>query len=530
MHDRPPQPLPPPVPAVKVPASLPQALGARLRFDASARSGWREYAAVVSVVAALTGLGMLLPKSYYVQVGLLYLLAINVLSLRLGRGPILTAGVLVALTWEYVFAPPYFQFRIDHLQDLVLFGLYFAVALIAGQLTARIRAQARDEHMRQERATALFQFTRGLAEAKTLAEAAVAAARQVDELLGAKTIVAFAEENKLAIGTDFHGSFALDLREKAAAASALRDRQVTGCFTGSDANCAGYYIPLVRDDHAFGVLGVKLPTGEQLTAGQAELLDAFAQQLALVIERAQLRAAGEREKLLAESEKLHRALLESVSHELRTPLAVITATSEELAEAHLPGHADQVAEIHEAGLRLNRLVANLLDQTRLESGALRPHLDWCDPQDLVNAALESTRDALAGRAVETAVPENMPFVRADFALTEQVLVNLLLNAALHTPPGTPISIIAGLEAGGRRAFFTVSDRGPGFPPALRAELFGKFVRGSAAPPGGLGLGLSIVRGFVAAQGGEVLLEDHSGGGAQITLYLPHTSPENPPPE
>jgi two-component system sensor histidine kinase KdpD len=529
MNNQPPQPNPPLATAAAGHAS-PKALAARTRFDASAHSGWVEYAVVLGVVAALTGVGMLLPKNYYVQVGLLYLLAINVLSLRLGRGPILTAGVLVALTWEYVFAPPYFQFRIDHLQDLVLFGLYFAVALIAGQLTARIRAQARDEHLRQERATALFQFTRGLAEAKTLAEAAAAAVRIIDELLGTQTTVAFAEENRPTLGSDFHGSFTLNEREKVAAGYALRDRQATGRFTESDADCVGYYIPLIHDDHAFGVLGVKLPANEELTRGQRNLLDAFAQQLALLIERTQLRAASEREKLLAESEKLYRVLLESVSHELRTPLSVITASSEELAEAHLPGYVDQVAEIHEAGQRLTRLVGNLLDQTRLESGTLRPHLDWCDPHDLVNAAVESTRDALAGRLLEIAVPENLPFVRVDFALTEQVLVNLLLNAALHTPPGTPVSITADLEADGRRMFFTIGDRGPGFPPALRDGLFNKFIRGSTAPPGGLGLGLSIVRGFVAAQGGEVVLGDNPGGGATITLYLPHTTPDNPPPE
>jgi two-component system sensor histidine kinase KdpD len=513
-----------------VPLERPTGTFAKSRFDGSAPSGVGEYAVVVGVIAVMTVIGMLLPKSYYVQVGLVYLLAINVMSLRLGRGPILTAGVLIALIWDYFFASPNFQFGIDNFQDLILFIIYFVVALIAGQLTARIRAQARAERMREERATALFQFTRGLAEAKSLAEAITAAVRQIDGLLAATTTFALADEDQPTLSAGFQGSFIPDAREKAAALSAVHDRRITGRFTLTDADCAGYYVPLVRDDHAFGVLGVKLPAADTLTLGQRDLLDAFAQQLALVIERTQLRAAGEREKLLAESEKLHRALLESVSHELRTPLSVITATSEELCEAHLPEYADQVAEIHEAGQRLSHLVANLLDQTRLESGALRPRMDWCDPQDLANAAVANAQDSLAGRAVEIAVPENMPFVRADFALTEQVLVNLLLNAAVHTPPGTPVHIAAGVEPGGQRVFFAVADQGPGFAPSARKELFNKFARGSSAPPGGLGLGLSIVRGFVTAQGGEVILGDNPGGGAKITLYLPHTTPDNPPPE
>jgi two-component system sensor histidine kinase KdpD len=124
----------------------------------------------------------------------------------------------------------------------------------------------------------------------------------------------------------------------------------------------------------------------------------------------------------------------------------------------------------------------------------------------------------------------MTFVRADFALTEQALANLLLNAVLHTPPGTPVMLSAGIEFGGERMFFTVADRGPGFPPNARDQLFNKFARGATAPAGGLGLGLSIVRGFITAQGGEVVLDDNPGGGAKITLYLPHRAPENPPPE
>ncbi|HTB62146.1 MAG TPA: DUF4118 domain-containing protein [Opitutales bacterium] len=513
-----------------VPLDRPDGSTPLARFDGTAHSGWQEYAEVVGVVVILTSLGLLLPKSYYVQVGLVYLLAINILSLRVGRGPILTAGVMVAMIWGYVFAPPYFQFDIGNLQDLVLFVIYFAVALIAGQLTARIRAQARNERLQEERATALFQFTRSLAEAKTLAEAVAAAVRQVDELLQAQSAIAIADEGQPTLSAGWQGSYLPNEKEQAIGRGALRGRRATGRFTQAVPDSVGYYIPLVRDDHAFGVLGVNMPAKEMLTLGQRDLLDAFAGQLALVVERAQLRAASEREKLLAESEKLHRALLESVSHELRTPLSVITATSEELAEAHLPEHAEQVAEIHQAGMRLNRLVANLLDQTRLESGALRAHVDWCDPQDLVNAAVESAQDSLAGREVTINVPEGMPFIRADFALTEQVLVNLLLNAAVHTPAGTSVAISAGVEPDGRRVFFGVADNGPGFASAMREELFNKFARGHAAPPGGLGLGLSIVRGFVSAQGGEVVIGDNPGGGAKITFYLPHTTPENPPPE
>jgi two-component system sensor histidine kinase KdpD len=229
--------------------------------------------------------------------------------------------------------------------------------------------------------------------------------------------------------------------------------------------------------------------------------------------------------LLAESEKLHRALFDSVSHELRTPLAVINASTDSLAGADPNLSGQLVNEIRTAVRRLNRLVGNLLNQSRLESGTLKPRLDWCDAGDIVNAAVESTRDALTGHPLAVAMPDDMPPVRADFALAEHVLANLLLNAANHTPPATPVFLTAGIEPGGQRMFFTVADRGPGFSPAMRGRLFKKFIQDDATRTAGLGLGLSIVRGFAVAQGGEVVASENPGGGAMITVYLPHPPPK-----
>jgi two-component system sensor histidine kinase KdpD len=186
-----------------------------------------------------------------------------------------------------------------------------------------------------------------------------------------------------------------------------------------------------------------------------------------------------------------------------------------------------VGEIRTAARRLNRLVGNLLDQTRLETGALEPRMDWCDPGDIVNAALDDVRDSLEGHPVELSLPDDLPPIQTDFALTEQALANLLLNASVHTPAATPISVAVGLERGGDRMFFTVSDRGPGLPPALKERPFEKFARGNAARAGGLGLGLSIVRGFITAQGGEVVARENPSGGAVFTIYLSHRAGEAP---
>ena len=178
-------------------------------------------------------------------------------------------------------------------------------------------------------------------------------------------------------------------------------------------------------------------------------------------------------------------------------------------------------EIRTATRRLNRLVNNLLDQTRLESGALKPKLDWCDAHDLVNAALDGIRDSLAAHPLEVSLPDDLPLFRADTALMEQVIANLLLNSAHHTPADTPIFLAAGIDHARARVYLTVADRGPGLPPAMRERLFQKFQRGDAARAGGLGLGLSIIRGFVVAQGGEIVAGENPGGGAVFTVYLPY---------
>ncbi len=502
----------------------------RFPFEWKGHSRPVEYALAVGTVAAVTVASRLVVDALgYHSVGVLYLLAVIGLSLRVGRGPVLAAGLLGAAAWDYLFIPPQFTFVIGSFDDIMLFVATIGVSLVAGQLTSRIRAQSRNERMREERATALFHLTRALAAAKTLDDAVFAALRQADELFGAQTSLALAD-GAGGIAPHFAGSYVLEEKERAVADWVFRNRRMAGRFTDTLPASTGYYVPLLREDGAVGVLGIRRPPEEVLTLAQRDLIEVFARQLALSVESETLRAAGEREKLLAESEKLYHVLLDSVSHELRTPLAVIAAVFENIGRADAALRASLVGEGRTALDRLNRLVKNLLDQTRLESGALRPHEVWCSAHDLVEAARASTREALAGHPLEVVIPDDLPPLFADFPLTEEALANLLLNAAVHTPAATPIFLTAGTERGGQRIFFTVADRGPGFPPAMRERLFKKFARGDAARAGGLGLGLSIVRGFIVAQGGEVVVGENPGGGAVITIYLPHRAAEDPPRE
>jgi two-component system, OmpR family, sensor histidine kinase KdpD len=498
-------------------------------FEPTPKSELREYGMAAATVFAITVGTVLFPSRYYLAAGLVYLLGIIFLSLKVGRWPILLAGVLSALTWNFLFIPPRFTFHINALEDATLFVTYFVVAVVAGQLTARVRLQALDEHNRERRATALFKLTHALSEARGMDAALSGALRLIDDLFSARSAVVLFERGEKEPHAHFASTFAPDERERGVAHWVCINRRAAGRFTDTLPSSAGYYIPMICEDHCLGALGIAVDADATLTLQQRDLLEAFARQIAFVIEREHLRAASERERLLAESEKLHHALLDCVSHELRTPLAVITGNLDYLAGAtdeHL--RAELLGESRTAVRRLNRLVGNLLGQTRLESGALRPKLDWCDMGDIVNAVVENVRDAVDGHPLDVMLPDDLPPIRADHTLTEQALANLLLNAAQHTPEGTPICIGAGIDHDGKRAFFSVSDKGPGIPDDQKARIFQKFSRGDAARAGGLGLGLSIVRGFVAAQGGEVAAGDNPGGGAIFTIYLPYVKATSEP--
>ncbi|MDO8543246.1 MAG: sensor histidine kinase KdpD [Opitutaceae bacterium] len=491
----------------------------------------REFIEVFAALAALSVASSFL-VSYigYLAVGLLYLLATIALSLRVGRWPVLVAGVVSALSWNFLFIPPAFTFQIAKFEDGMMFATYFAVALIAGQLTARIRDQERHERLREERAMALFHLTQALSAARSLDEGVFAALRQADAIFSGKSALLLGGLDDNALASHSASSLALSDQERGVADWVWRNRKKAGRFTDTLPSAEGFHVPLVREDTALGVFVIAVATDTMLTLAQRDLAESFAAQLALLVESEQFRAAREREKLLAESEKLHHALLDGVSHELKTPLAVLHSAAESLRQADEATRGQLIDEILTATRRLHRLVNNLLDQTRLESGALKPKPDWCDVHDLVNAAREGVGDLLAGHPLETSIPCDMPLFRADFALMEQVIANLFLNAALHTPAQTPVFFAAGVEGARQRVFFTVADRGPGLPATMRDRLFKKFQRGDAARAGGLGLGLSIISGFVAAQGGEVVAGENPGGGAVFTVYLPHAAHASVPNE
>jgi two-component system sensor histidine kinase KdpD len=243
---------------------------------------------------------------------------------------------------------------------------------------------------------------------------------------------------------------------------------------------------------------------------------------------AALRSADGRAKLLAESERMHQTLLDSVAHELKTPIAVFRSAVDQLSTNDPVKRDYLLGEIRIAVERLDGLVANLLNQSRLESGMLKAQLDWCDGHDLVAAACRAVGSRLRGRSLAIEIPSDFPIFKADAVLMEQAIAHLLLNAAVHTPAPGRIQVEGGLSKDSKQVFIAVADEGAGVPPELRSRLFAKFSQGPTSRKKGLGLGLSIVRGFMLAQGGDVSVESSPQGGARFTLSLPHAKSQPVP--
>ncbi len=484
---------------------------------------WQQYIIATGVLAAVGVLNLGIAALTGPRVpGLVFLFTVVLLALFLGRGPMLFAGSVSALAWNYFFLPPRFTLIINSTEDGVMFGLYFVVAIILGQLVARIRSQELAERQREERVTALYQLTRELAQAGTRDEVVWQLLAQVGRVFQAKTAVLVPVKKSLMAHPD--SSLVLTENELQVADWVFLNRQAAGKFTDNLPGAEALHLPLMTERAVVGILSVKLPE-KSLSLARRDLLEAYARQAALVLDQVALRAAGEQGKLIAESERLSKALLNSISHELRTPLAAITSAASALAEAKDEDHCfsqKMAAEIQEAAARLNRLVGNLLDVNRLESGHVRPKLDWCDARDLVQTTVRSLERELAGRKLQMDIEEKIPLTRLDFTFMQQALSNMLLNAVVHTPPGTPILVRAWQEAGW--LMLSVADRGPGLPPNLLPYIFDKFFRAPDAPAGGSGLGLAIVKGFVEAHGGRVSAANRPNGGAVFTIQIPQRDP------
>ena len=427
------------------------------------------------------------------------------------------------LAFDFFFVPPRFTFVVTDTEYILTFIGLFLVGLVISTLATRAREQADAARFGAEQTTKLYELSRDLAAVFGLDDILRALITHIQGTFGREGVILLPENGRLT-STVGSGDLELDENEMAVGDWVLRHGEPAGRNTNTLPGAQLRYLPLKTARGVLGVLGIQGPAEADgyLTPDQQRLMEAFASQAAVAIERAQLAEQARQAQVLQAAEQLQTALLNSISHDLRTPLVSITGALSSLQE--------QDAQLDEAGRRglienargeaerLNRLVGNLLDMSRVEAGALRLRIEPGDVQDVVGSAFAQLNERLGDRRIRLQVPDELPAIPMDFALITRVLVNVLDNALKYSAPDSPIDVEAKVAAG--HLEIEVSDRGLGIPREDLNHVFDKFYR--VQRPGrvaGSGLGLSICKGIVEAHGGFVAAENRPGGGTTITDRL-----------
>jgi len=487
------------------------------------------YGGSAGTVALALGVGLFLQQFAGAQsASLVFLMAVIVSAITWGLLPSLFASVLSVLAFNFFFFPPYYTFTIADPQNVVALFFFAVVALIISNLTAATRRQIVTVRARAKATAELYAFSRKVAAIGTLDDLLWATVYQVSSMLRVSTVMLLPDEDRtsLALASAYPPEDSLDDAEMAAARWCWEHSHPTG--RGSDTLPGGrwLFLPLRTGSGTVGVLGIERDTpGPLQTPDERRLLDALADQVAVAIERISLARGLAETRVLAETERLRAALLTSISHDLRTPLASILGTASSLrsyADKYDASDRDELlATLESEAERLNRFVGNLLDMTRLESGAIDMTLDLVDLAEIVGAALERAGSVLARHRIEVEIAADLPMLRLDALLFEQVLFNLLDNAAKYAPPGSRIDLRAHRD--NDLVAIEVIDEGPGIPPGDLERVFDKFYRVHAQDRrrAGTGLGLAICRGFVEAQGGRIEATNRRDcSGAVLTIRFP----------
>ena len=480
--------------------------------------------AIVSLFAIASVCWGLVSYTGYMFVALVFLLAVVIAALRFSRGPVLTMATLSALCWNYFFIPPIFTFHISKPEDWIMFGMFFIVALSMGSLTSRLRMREVAERRRLRQTDALLRVTQSAALAAEPAKGLAEALRTINELLNANTALVVREQDRsLPKAAHKASSFQPSPKEWGVVAWSYENKQCAGRYTDTLPESSATWFPLQTATATMGVLGVQFDDSSRLDFVTRQMIEAFALQIALVLEKEHFIQAVSHAEMLSQSEKLHRTLLDSVSHELKTPIAIITAALEGM---HGRQKGPYLEEITTATQRLQRVVDSLLQMTQLESDVLKPSLDWCDVRDVISAAKHAVGAPLDTHAVKLRLPDDFPLLKLDHALLTQAVANILHNAAIYTPSGTVIDVSATIRD--QQLRLVIRDHGPGLPAGAERRVFEKFYRVQGSPAGGTGLGLAIARGFVQAQGGDITARNHPDGGAEFVIEINRVSTFVPP--
>jgi two-component system sensor histidine kinase KdpD len=522
------------------------------RRDPQAPVVSRGYLAALAIVAACTalcwGVFKLLPAVSVVNLSMIYLAGVVVVAAWRGRGPSMVAAVLGVLAFNFYFTKPYYTFAVRDTQYLFTLAVMLVTGLVISTLTSRLAFQAMLSRRRERQTAALGELSQALVEADSLPDLSHTR-DQLEHLVGGEVFLMVAppatHQGETNLESIEISPGKLDPHEQAVANWVFKHSRPAGLGTDTLPSVTVLFVPLAMSGAVSGVLGVRpIPLIARLPPDQLRLIEAAAGQLALAVDRLRSAESARQARLRYEREQLRNALLSAVSHDFRTPLAAIAGAGSTLAESGHTMSAETRKELADSIVsetdRLNRLVANLLDMTRLEAGSMQLDRQWHPLDDLLGAVVHRLSRLLEGHPLTIEMSSGLPLVYLDELLFHQVLANLLENAARYTPPGSAIALSAGriLSTGqmaGRPSaaaasdaagiWIELADRGPGLPPGDEQRVFEKFYRGTQEQArSGTGMGLAICRGIVELHGGTITARNRAGGGAVFRIELPQPPP------
>jgi two-component system, OmpR family, sensor histidine kinase KdpD len=476
-----------------------------------------------TVAISTTLAGLLSPYFDRTDIAMIYLLGIVITSTRTGRWPALVATLLSVAAFDFFFVPPHFTFAISETRFLITFGVMFIVAYVITRLTLQIREQAEASRMREKSTAALYALSRELARERKKDRIFGIAVKHIGEVFQSQiAILILDEKGELAVSETGVGTFAVDQKEQGVARWVFDNRQSAGRGTDTLPGAKALYLPMIASAGVVGVVGVLPENTEKLFDPEdIHFLESFVNQTAMAMERVMLAKEAHEEHLKAEAQNVRNTFLSSVSHDLRTPLAVVAGAASTLLEKETSldrqARLELLQTIHEEADRLERIIRNVLNLTRLESGTITVHKEWQPLEEIIGVVLNRLSERLQERPLELNIPADLPLVPFDTLLMEQVLSNLMENALRHTPPDTPIKITVTPQKS--TVMIEIADHGPGIPEHEEEVIFSKFTR-STSTRMGAGIGLSICRVIVEAHGGRIWAENRAGGGAVFKFVIP----------
>jgi len=512
---------------------------------------WGHYAGSLLMLAGITGLNIWFSNELeHINIVLLYLLPVLFSALWWGVGPAITTSLLGVVLFDFLFVPPVLSFTVADIRYTFSFLIFVIVGLIVGRQAERLRQQAMHARQREARTRTLYELSREIAAVSNMEAIVRVVVRRAVESFSREVMILLPDASgrllqwtrqepnsnpqpaleleTIGIIDATNGEKVVckqpleDASEQAVAIWVMERGEPAGRGTETLPGAKFTYLPLKSEGRIMGVIGVDMPE-KFISPEFRRLLEAFAGLAAIAIERGKLAEQAEQAALLAESDKLRMALFNSISHELRTPLSSIIGAVSGLLDdkiASSPGARSELLEtVKDGATRMERLISNLLDTARLESGMMQLKSDWCDISDVIGSALRRMGDTLHGIPLQIEVPDNAPLVWADCVLLEQVIVNLIDNAIKYSPESSPLAIHMAFSESS--VTVSVSDRGIGIPEDDLHKVFDKFYRlKSPRTVSGTGLGLSICKGIVEAHEGDIWAESREGGGTILFVRIP----------